>query len=170
MYSVNQSRKCGNCNTNQKPRQWPVYNDECSASGSKGHWAKCRKTKHLKEDRRQSRHHKSKCRNYRHPHQRRVEHRRQRCKENINCIDVESVEENYLQHFHSISVSEKCIDSITGQPRDKVFITLNIRPPHLKYKTHHTLPMKINSSAFQQIHGTSPKALTILRPTHIRNS
>ena len=48
MFSINRSRKCGNCNTNYEPQQCPAYNDECSACGSRGHWTSCwRKTKHM---------------------------------------------------------------------------------------------------------------------------
>lgn len=36
--NVNRGRTCGNYNTSHKRRQWPAYNDECSACGSKGHW------------------------------------------------------------------------------------------------------------------------------------
>ena len=144
---VNRSRNRRNSNINYEPRHCPAYNDECSACGSKGHWARwCRKIKHPKEARRQSRHHRSKSPNCRHHNQRRVKHRRPRGKENK---DVGSDKEDYLQHFHSITVSAKWMDSITGQPRDEAYTTLNIRPPPLKYRTHH---VKIDSGTSHSGH------------------
>ena len=70
------------------------------------------------------------------------------------------------------------MDSITGQPKDEASTTLNIKPHHIQYRTHHTLHLKIDSGAsvntlplrpFQQMYGTSAKALIILRPTtHVK--
>ena len=71
----------------------------------------------------------------------------QEAKKKINCIDVGSDEEDYRQHFYAISVSARCTDSIIEQPMDEVYITLNIRPPHIKYRTHHTLHINIDSDA-----------------------
>jgi len=175
IFNVNRGRRCENCDTNHKPRQCPAYTSKCSSCGNMGHWAKCcRKTKYKnKEAKKTDGRHRSKSRNR---YQKRAEPRHG----NINYLDVgsESDEEKYLHHFHSITVSAKCMDSVTRQPRDEAYTTLKIRPPHLKYKTHHTLRMKIDSGAsgntlplrtFQQMYGTSPKAFTILQPTpHVK--
>ena len=64
----------------------------------------------------------------------------QRGKDNI---DVGSNEEGYLLHFHSITVCIDSMDSITRQLRDEAYTTLNIRPPYLKYRMHHTLHIQI---------------------------
>ena len=143
-----------------------------SACGNKGHWTRCcRKTKRIMGVKGQSKHRRSKSRNFRQHNQRRIEHRR-RENEDINYTDVRSDKENYRKHFYSITVSAKCIDSITRQSRDEAYLTLN--PPHLKYRTNHTLHIKIDSGVsghtfslrtFPQMYETSPNTLTTLWPT-----
>lgn len=161
-------RKCGNCGRNHKPRQCPAYNDICDACGRKGHWAAlCRKTAKSRQGDQPS--------NATKPRRAKPKRKTQQRKR------VDYLEEDYdsetdddhtgvQKHFYSITISNKCFDSITDD-RDEAFTVLHVQPPLLKGHSH-TLRLKIDTGAsgntlplrtFRQMYGDSPEQLKLLR-------
>ena len=123
---VSRGRKCSNCGTSHKPRQCPAYYDTCHACGKKGHWKSCCR---LMRKKRITRDHSQKHHNKGHPSSRgRSSHGRksrsrytgQRSKspsddklvDTVN-TDYESDWETYTKSFYSITVSNKCLDSVS---------------------------------------------------------
>ena len=159
---VSRGRKCSNCGTSHKPRQCPAYYDTCHACGKKGHWKSCCR---LMRKKRITRDHSQKHHNKGHPSNRgrsshgRKSHSRytgQRSKspsddklvDTVN-TDYESDGETYTKSFYSLTVSNKCLDSVSQRHipgREEAYTTLNIQPPGLPYDNY-TLRLKIDTGA-----------------------
>lgn len=191
IHSITRGRKCGNCDTNHKPRQCPAYHDECLACGLKGHWAKCcRKTKKKPHYKNQGRQPRSKSRQRSDKYNNKQEQKKRPYKKHYdtrnnahidsinNKDDSDSENDSYQKHFYSITISSKCMDSINVKPtRDEAYTTLKIKPPQLQGHGH-TLRLKIDSGAsgntlplrtFQQMYGNSASTLKNLQPaSHIK--
>ena len=176
IHGINRGRKCKNCDTSHKPRQCPAYHDECSACGNMGHWSKCcRISKQKKNPRPQSRGRRQQPHHSQHRSKSRKPSNRKN-NQSIDNVDI-SDDENYHKHFYSITVSDKCMDSITEKSREEAYTTLKIKPPHIPNEKC-TLRLKIDSGAsgntlpirtFQQMYGTAESAFNILKPaTHTK--
>lgn len=150
IHVVDRGRTCQNCGTNHKPRQCPAYNDECSACGTKGHWAKCcKKTKRQRQHFSRGRRSKSRPPQNKQHRQASKNYYRRQSESHVDAIDSsDTVEEcAYQKQFHSITISEKCMHSIDSKPpREEAYTILNVKPPDLP-DYGHTLRIKIDTGA-----------------------
>ena len=90
IHAMDRGRTCQNCGRSHKPRQCPAYNDECSACGTRGHWAKCCRKSRQQRPQRFGRGQRSKSPPPQHRQDRQQASRsyhRQRGESHINTID-----------------------------------------------------------------------------------
>jgi len=95
-----------------KPRKCPAYNDECRLCGKRGHGAKCCRKAHQPTKRSPSENHYQ-----RKLYQRKRSHYQGQGSHNqghktVDAIEYDTDGETYEPTFYSITVSNKCLDSV----------------------------------------------------------
>lgn len=171
VHAIFRGRTCQNYGRSHQPRQCPAYNDECSACGAKGHWARC-----CRNNRRQQKLDPTPCRRSKsHPppkkhyklNQTTKGRYKTQHKARVDVVDCEKPEEEYVykQQFHSITLSEKCMHSINNNPpRDEAYTTLNVRPP--TYQAMDTLHL----GTFKQMYGSNTSTYKRLKKNNTKLS
>ena len=144
-------RRCHKCGTSHKPRQCPAFHDVCDACGKKGHWKACCRSKRKgcrysrPRNRSKNTHDRSNSGN----------HRKQKYPKDFQEKKIQSVDteyetdgEMYQKTFYSITISNKCLESISHRSKtcDEAYTTLNIQPPGLP-EDDFTLRLKIDTGA-----------------------
>ena len=107
IHFIRKEIKYQNCGRNHKPRKCPAYNDECRLCGKRGHWEKCSPTKRSPSEKQYQRKLYQKKRSH---YQGQGSHNQGR--KTIDAVEYETDGETYEPTFYSITVSNKCLDSV----------------------------------------------------------